>query len=408
MYGNLDQCYIGNVSVQSYDKNLSQQFSYCGIHSNVTIYPWYQNINIQVSLRPFVSYDVMLRCSVIDPDKIISYPGNRHSKLEKWMFYVYLISSREYKLKLHIQVEKFNCIVIIFNDIKNSSHHVYDGPDNLSKQLNPTNKSTYTTSAFQCMVYISSHLFFTNTSLKYNSQVNKITKYMNVTQFQNLLINFLSNSSTSLSIVKLATKATNRLNITITNFRNSYKYNNSCNYAGIAFYERVKKVYTEKRAMCLDGGDFYKHRNIYSISSEMLVVLYSFQDRGSMHISLNISTTQCGLNLVDRYLCKYDMYCSPEHDQFGRKKDLCKYLIQGSGSEANFHTRHRYRASYQTQDICVVHQFTQEVTLFLYKIIAYVRRRSTCSLSFQTLYLMHKRKIMSYHASGFITGVYKK
>ena len=61
MYGKLHQCYIGNISVKSFTKNLSRHFNYCGIHSNVTIYPWYKNINIQVSLRPFVSYDVVLR-----------------------------------------------------------------------------------------------------------------------------------------------------------------------------------------------------------------------------------------------------------------------------------------------------------------------------------------------------------
>ena len=408
MYGKLHQCYIGKISVKSFAKNLSQQFNYCGIHSNVTIYPWYQNINIQVTLRPFVSYDVMLRYSVIDPDKIISYPANRHSKLVKWMFYVYLSSSREYKQKLHIQVEKFNCILIIFNDIKNSSHDVYDGPDSVSNQLNPNNKSTYTTSAFQCMVYISSHLFITNTSLKYYSKVNTITNYVNITQFQNLFLNFPSNSSTFLSIVKLRTKATNCLNISITNFTNNYKYNSSCNYVGIAFYEQVKNVYIEKRSMCLDGGDFYKHRNIYSIRSEMLLVMYSFQYRGSMYISLNISTTQCRLNLVDRYLCQYNMYCSPEHGYFGKYKDLCKYLIKGSGSDESIHPRHSHGSAYQTQDFCVIHQFTQEVDLFLYKIVAYVRQRTTCRFSFQTYYLIHKRKIMTYHASGFFTGMCEK
>ena len=320
------------------------------------------------------------------------------------MFYILLLSSREYKLKLHIQVENFNYILINFNDIKNSSHDVYDGPDNLSNQLNPNNKSTYTTSAFQCVIYISSHLFITTTSLKYYSKENKITKYINITQFQNLLMN--TSSTTFLSIVKLTTEAPSRLNITITNFTNMYKYNNSCNYAGIVFYEKVKKVYYEKISLCLGGGDFYQHRNIYSLRSEMLLVMYSFQDHGSMHISMNISTTQCGLNLVDRYLCKYDMYCSPGHNEFGRNKDLCKYLMKGS--EANFHARHRHRAAYQTLDSYAIHQYTQEVNLFLYKIIAYVRRRRDCRFSFQTLYLIYQKKIMTYHVSGFFTGICEK
>ena len=140
----------------------------------------------------------------------------------------------------------------------------------------------------------------------------------------------------------------------------------------------------------------------------MLLVLYSFHNCGSVHISLNISTNRCGINIVDRYLCKYDMHCSPGHDRFRKNKDLCKYLIEGSTSEANFHPRHKYTASHQTHDTCVTHQFTQEVNLFLYKIIAYVRRRRTCRFSFQTHYLIHQKKIMTYHASGFFTGMCEK
>ena len=110
-YHKLHQCYIGNILVKSFAKNLSQQFNYCGINSNITIYPWYQSINIEMPLRPHVFYAVMLTYNVITPGKIISYPRKKESQLVKWMFYVYLLNSREYKSKLNIQVEKLYFIV---------------------------------------------------------------------------------------------------------------------------------------------------------------------------------------------------------------------------------------------------------------------------------------------------------
>ena len=112
-YGKLYHCYIGQISVNSYNKNQSQQFNYYGIYSDMENYPWFNNIDIKMVLRPHVTYDIQLSYIVIDPDRIISYPSDEYSKM---ILYIYLPQSREYKQKFHIQIDKIYIICMTVNE----------------------------------------------------------------------------------------------------------------------------------------------------------------------------------------------------------------------------------------------------------------------------------------------------
>ena len=170
-YGKLYHCYIGKISVNSNNKKQNQQFNYCGIYSDMENYPRFNNIDIKMVLRPYVSYDIQLSYIVIDPDKIISYPTDEYSKL---MFYIYLPQSREYKQKFHIQIDKIYIICMTVNNKNNESYEIYDGPDDLSNAVKFNNLSLYVTSMFQCMIKISSHLYLnrSNATFKYISKIN--------------------------------------------------------------------------------------------------------------------------------------------------------------------------------------------------------------------------------------------
>ena len=180
----------------------------------------------------------------------------------------------------------------------------------------------------------------TNNILQYYSQVHNITTMLNIAKFRYSVINFTSTLFPLLSIVRIMTEAPSHLNISIKSFTNNYKYNNLCTYAGIIFYEETpshlnisiknftnnykynnlrtyagiifyeetRNIYNEKRSICVDHGDFYKYRNIYSNKSEMLVAIYAYKGYGTLYISMNISTTECRLSLRNR-LCTYGFYC---------------------------------------------------------------------------------------------------
>ena len=70
----LDTCYIGNVTVGMFDRSENSKFKfvYCGIMSNIPNYPKMTNVDIMVSIRPYVQYIVIFSYCVIDPDRTIS------------------------------------------------------------------------------------------------------------------------------------------------------------------------------------------------------------------------------------------------------------------------------------------------------------------------------------------------
>ena len=401
-YHKLHHCYFGNISVKSFAKNMGQQFNYCGINSNITIYPWFQNINIEMSLRPHVFYDIILTYSVLAPGKIISYPRNKRSELVKWMFYVYLLNSREYKSKLYIQVEKLYFIVFVCLNINSSFYEIYDGPDNLSHKLKLNNRSIHITSTFQCIIYITSYSILINNILKYYSEVQSITTNLNIAKFKYSVINLTPTSYPFLSIIQIMTEAPNHLNISIKNFTNNYKYNILCTYAGIIFYEEARKIYNEKSSMCVDHGNFYKYRNIYSNKSKMLVAIYAYKGYGTLYISMNISTTQCQLSLKNRLCTTYVHY----HCKITRPKyrKLCKHFLNESGIKAkDIEEVYAQRGFVQRDKGCFIYQLTPEINLYLYNIIKFVRRKRYCYGHFHTTSI--KGKITTYQVSGFFTGM---
>ena len=165
-------------------------------------------------------------------------------------------------------------------------------------------------------------------------------------------------------------------NVTIKNFTNNYKYNILCSYGGVIFYEEEKRIYKEKRLICFDNGYFYKHRNIYSSRSEMLLLMYAYKGYGTLFISLNISTTQCRLSLRKK-LCTYDFYCSTSprnYHGYGGFKNLCKQFLNESVTEAKAIGRvDPHKVISHEVDNCLIYQFTQEVNLYLYKIVTFIQ-----------------------------------
>ena len=120
--------YLGNLLITSFSNTLSQSFQYCGIHSNMINYPQYQNIDLTVSLRPYVFYNIKLSYSVIDPDIIISYPTRVPVE---WV--LYFPKRSKFLQKMYILVDTLCFIKIVVTSLFNNSLKIYDGPDFLSK-----------------------------------------------------------------------------------------------------------------------------------------------------------------------------------------------------------------------------------------------------------------------------------
>ena len=332
-FGQLYHCYLGNVSVISFSNTLSQSFQYCGIHSHMINYPQYQNIDLTVSLRPYVFYNIKLSYSVIDPDNVISFPT---TVPVEWV--LYFPKRSKFLQKMYILVDTLCFIKIVVTSLFNNSLKIYDGPDFLSKSLQFSRRSIYVTSTFQCMIYMLSNIPIVNSSydiLQYMPEENYITKGFIIDSHKYSLINYPFTKSTPLAIINLTktTESNSLLNIAIKNFTNNYDDNSLCRYGGIIFYDMIRGRNIKAQSVCENYKEFYKHRNIYSHDSEMLLSMYSYDDYGELHAVLNISITDCRLTYKNRYIFTYNFYCTPKHFHFRRKRQFCNYLLIKTDSQ---------------------------------------------------------------------------
>ena len=155
---------------------------------------------------------------------------------------------------------------------------IYDGPDFLSKSLKFSPRSIYVTSTFQCIIYMLSNIPIVNASydfLQYLTEENNITKVFNIDSHKYSLIDYPFTKSTPLVILNLrkTTESNSLLNITIKNVTNNYDDNSLCRYGGIIFYEIIRGRNFKAQSVCENYREFYKHRNIYSRGSEMLLAI---------------------------------------------------------------------------------------------------------------------------------------
>ena len=67
------ECDIGKLEIKDLNNNNSGSVYYCGIHSNMIAYPNFQYVNLQLSIRSFVSCQIQLSFAVTDQNRIVSF-----------------------------------------------------------------------------------------------------------------------------------------------------------------------------------------------------------------------------------------------------------------------------------------------------------------------------------------------
>ena len=249
--------------------------------------------------------------------------------------------------------------------------------------------------------------------LQYMPEENYITKVFIIDSHKYSLINYPFTKSTPLAIINLTktTESNSLLNITIKNFTNIYDDNSLCRYGGIIFYDMISGRKIKAQSVCENYREFYKHRNIYSRDSEMLLTMYSYDDYGELHAILNISITDCRLTYKNRYICSYDFYCTPKHFHFRRKRQFCNYLLIKTDTQYikdNINATFTHLGGIMNKENgCVIFQFVQDINLFVYKVLTFVRKNKHCNFFLAQDYadLINKKRRMALQVTGFFTGM---
>ena len=154
--------------------------------------------------------------------------------------------------------------------------------------------------------------------------------------------------------------------------------------------------------MCESHQGFYKHRNIYSNSSVINIVMYSFKEYGSLHFRLQISTTQYKLTTKSTYLRAFNNGCGDRRNQ----KRCAKLWAQTRNVDMDFIPWPR-QFIFVNNEECVITHLSQDITLYMYKVYAFVFMERNCQLHYDHYVhrsLVAKIQKVTYTVMSFFEG----
>ncbi len=335
-YMNLQSCLLGHLAVVNNDgwrcgmsgyephnlksrKSLfetsNKNFRYCGAHSHLINYFSKKNIKIEVTIIDSMKSDFLMSYMVTDSHRIHSFPGD-FSSYPQQKLVIYFYQTEMMLFRYYLCSHKYRKLKIVIPENHMFNVQIWDGPSPLSKPLTTVQHKpaqlSYSSLTFQCTVsFVVSSLGNQNETLQYTTVMQDGCNRILVNMTQNRTITFANISDTPVVLcLKLHTEFGQRINITINKFVYTGKKNKLCQYAGINAYNTKDKSYSELPPVCF-SADFYRHRNIYSEASSLLLVLYSYPEYGHVYVALGLGVTECQVSSVN--LCLLEERLSFPH-----------------------------------------------------------------------------------------------
>ena len=143
---------------------------YCGIVPKFTTYPASNRITVHIDIHLHeVTFDSIMIHSVIDSDKLVSYPLQSNN-LGVTISIMRFCISQSYLLRYELQGEMYGMLNILCNILQYSLVEVYDGPGTLYSLLQPilakSEMVLYSTTTFQCVIFICTKInIFSDTTI---------------------------------------------------------------------------------------------------------------------------------------------------------------------------------------------------------------------------------------------------
>ncbi len=308
---NLHTCSIGYISIQNSklkDQDLEEKL--CGFLSYVVSYPYFQNVGILLAVKPLVTFHTHIMYSVINANQIISLVTHtRYKPAPEWRFL--LIKTKLVCEKYHIQQEKVH-LLHITDLVKACWMEIFDGPGTLSPKLKTTSQSgdqnIYITSSFQCFVFLCcsgvlSDIYW-KSSFVFEAKQKRIDQHVFVTRVEYMEQQRRLASRWSVHVTKVTTIEQSIISITTNYLISTHSRNELCTFAGLSAHEGHNNPQGLITTICFQYSLLFAHRNIYSTSNSMLLILHSYQEYGSQNVSLTLSRTTCKVQKINACLKK--------------------------------------------------------------------------------------------------------
>ena len=356
-----EDCIGGNLAVYNL-RSKQEAFIYCGHHSTFSLYPKFNNINIDISVAESVFIILNASYSVMDIDFVINNPivyGFIHSESVK-LLSNHLIKSEHLLSTYLIQVFRINSISLEYLNLLNYTTVVYDGPGFLSPIIK-SNSGFYQTSTFHCMVQCFGQWNESNT-VHFNYTSHQLQNTWKITIHNKYFVAIpIYNCTLNVCVLFLNTRSDSKINGTIINMTYTGVDCNrpNCYCGGLVSGEHFNGKYMQSSAVCqpLDGSKI-QSRSFYSYNSSFIIVLYWYKHYISINATLEISQTRCKpirINICIAYILCHYLNDTTECD---------KYLQSIQNSHVKFDAESNHYLLSLKQNECVVLHFTEKGTNF--------------------------------------------
>ena len=352
-----EDCFGGNLAVYN-SRSKQEAFIYLH-HSTFSLYPKFNNINIDISVAESVFIILNATYSVLDIDLIINNPTVQHSESVK-LLSNNLIRSEHLLSTYLIRVFRINSISPKYLNLQKHTIVVYDGPGFLSSIIK-SDSGFYQTSTFQCIVQTVVQ-WDENNIIDFNYASHQLQNSQKITIPNKTFVTIpIYNCTLNVCVLFLNTRSDNKVNVTIINVTYvGVDFNRpNCYYGGLVTGEHFNGKYMESSAVCqpLDGSK-RQSRSFYSYNSSLVIVLYWYKHYSAINATIEISQTRCEPIRIN--LCTANILCHYLHDT----TQCDQYLQSIQNSHVRFDAESNHYLLSVQQNKCVALHFTDKGTNF--------------------------------------------
>ena len=399
----LSNCLVGSVIVTSHSNGENSTFEYCGIHSGVVMYPPGQTVKIILNNKSFLRdaiFKISFFFSVFDTKRIHSVTIQNSDPLPKPSYILYCQNTRLLLLQFLLQTVKYRFLVIKSAYSKSDVEkymNIYDDPGILSPILEQIEHKVFMTSTFQCVIICLNYKNDTSfpKELNYSSKMNLISNKVVLNKIETT---YFSYSETNVYILHSIVKINGFINLTIVHLSYSGYNDPICTYAGLTAYYLITNAYVEISTECFSYDSFYRYRNMYSRSKDILIIIYSYKEYGSLNVYFGLTTTYCRTVTIN--MCAFNCHTKPKGNI------LCAEFYHEIKQlhEVKFHKNKKRRShhNYLQFSVPINQCFILQLTQRIYTLRDY----GGCNLDEISHNTVYKRSTIHHHVTAFLSGMF--
>lgn len=312
---------VGYLSVKT---NVSKH-TFLGQRPQTSVYVGHNKINISVFAAFRAQCKIEMWFSIVDQNIIVSESFRNTGTRSSVQGSILTFPGQLVKyFHIHITVTKWCSLLIKADFESNTSTSFYDGPDVASEAIEPINIPTMTGSFFQASTFQGVVLHWGSagsgslSKLRFGAQdLPKIN--ISVTRNESLVILYPSRKCTfdpKVCVVELSARTRYQINLTVLDMHiqstgSEKQFYASCLYAGLHV-----KDYKATSDMCM-ATEGYKHRSVYSHTSTLSLVFYSYPTHADFNTSVLISQSSCKVTSINTCVFSMPPYSfGKDHKQF--------------------------------------------------------------------------------------------